>query len=453
MRRGAQRTMPVHSRYSLVALLLLVQVAHAAPVWGPANRDEATQVQGSGDPVTPAGAAVVISAQTAGPQGFIGSMTAVDVAAFRGRTVELTATLRVAEGAGSAAVWLRADGPDGSLAFANTGQRPVLAADGARERVIRLYIPVATRGLKLGTTLRGTGTLEATSIKLGAVEASPGEVSAHAVLHSAIGTMQANALNADRVDWASERARLLVDDLKSAPAPEAYARIASLLDMLGDRHSFLQPPAAAAEYRKHAIATDAMASHVSDGVGYLLVPGLRGTDAAAGRTFSAGLCGALSTTAPRGWIVDLRRNGGGNMWPMIAGLRPLLGAGTIGSFKSRVGGVTAWQSKPIDGCSLDLSASPVAVLVGASTASSGEAVAVAFKGRDHTRFFGQPTAGLATSNQGFPLPDGSMLMLTTAVFVDRAGSAYGDGITPDIRLGVEDDLIGAARGWLISQGH
>ena len=31
-----------------------------------------------------------------------------------------------------------------------------------------------------------------------------------------------------------------------------------------------------------------------------------------------------------GWIVDLRPDGGGNMWPMIAGVGPILGEGMIG---------------------------------------------------------------------------------------------------------------------------
>ena len=33
-----------------------------------------------------------------------------------------------------------------------------------------------------------------------------------------------------------------------------------------------------------------------------------------------------------GWIVDLRQNGGGDMWPMLAGVGPVLGDGPAGSF-------------------------------------------------------------------------------------------------------------------------
>src|SRR5437868_3378292 len=35
-----------------------------------------------------------------------------------------------------------------------------------------------------------------------------------------------------------------------------------------------------------------------------------------------------------GWIVDVRGNGGGNMWPMVAGVGPVLGEGVAGFFLS-----------------------------------------------------------------------------------------------------------------------
>ena len=43
-----------------------------------------------------------------------------------------------------------------------------------------------------------------------------------------------------------------------------------------------------------------------------------------------------------GWIVDLRHNRGGNMWPMVAGLGPLLGEGRAGAFVDPDGGATWW---------------------------------------------------------------------------------------------------------------
>src|ERR1700727_3834452 len=40
----------------------------------------------------------------------------------------------------------------------------------------------------------------------------------------------------------------------------------------------------------------------------------------------------LTAQSPKGWIVDLRGNTGGNMWPMLAGIGPILGDGVVGAF-------------------------------------------------------------------------------------------------------------------------
>ena len=44
-----------------------------------------------------------------------------------------------------------------------------------------------------------------------------------------------------------------------------------------------------------------------------------------------------------GWIVDLRGNTGGNMWPMVAGVGPVLGNGVAGFFVPPVGASTPWS--------------------------------------------------------------------------------------------------------------
>lgn len=186
----------MRSKVLPVALLLLFGVAHASVVWGPTSRDEATRINGAGDPLAPAGATVALSANAVGTQGFVGAMTAVDASAFRGRNVELVAYLRVLEGEAPAALWLRADGPDGRLAFSTTAKRPVIAADGLKEQSVRLCIPIAARSLKLGTTLQGTGSLEAAFFRFTAVDAPLGNAMAHEVLDKAISTMQVAALSA-----------------------------------------------------------------------------------------------------------------------------------------------------------------------------------------------------------------------------------------------------------------
>lgn len=166
-----------------------------------------------------------------------------------------------------------------------------------------------------------------------------------------------------------------------------------------------------------------------------------------------------------GWVVDLRPNGGGNMWPMLAALAPLLGSDTLGAFVSH-GSATRWTSAGAQddggamreyavgapGATLDLRAFPVAVLTGPRTASSGEAVTLAFRGRPFTRSFGAPTAGVSTANAPFPLPGGGLLNLTTARMADRTGRIFGDAIEPDEAV-PDDAALDAATRWLLAQSR
>jgi hypothetical protein len=44
-----------------------------------------------------------------------------------------------------------------------------------------------------------------------------------------------------------------------------------------------------------------------------------------------------------GWTVDLRGNGGGNLWPMLAGVGPVLGEGIVGYFVDPQGVESIWE--------------------------------------------------------------------------------------------------------------
>jgi hypothetical protein len=169
------------------------------------------------------------------------------------------------------------------------------------------------------------------------------------------------------------------------------------------------------------------------------------------------------------------------MWPMIAGLGPLLGDGVIGFFLypndvriewsytngaaiegNREGtlnlpGALESNVAKISGESYRLfQINPaVAVLTGPRTASSGEAVAVAFRGRPRTRSFGTPTCGMSTGNDVFPLSDRAAMFLTTCIMADRLGRSYGGAIRPDQDIAGataqshgQDPVIQAALAWL-----
>lgn len=159
------------------------------------------------------------------------------------------------------------------------------------------------------------------------------------------------------------------------------------------------------------------------------------------------------------------------MWPMLAVVGPLLGEGKVGMFRGADGGTSLWSIEhgaPYrdgesagwdDGRARAGSDPPVAVLTGSRTASAGEAIVVAFRGRSGTRFFGGPTGGVPTGNKAHRLSDGAMLILTEVESADRTGRTYNTAISPDEEIGVGprpvgdrgDGALEAARGWLLRQ--
>ncbi len=168
------------------------------------------------------------------------------------------------------------------------------------------------------------------------------------------------------------------------------------------------------------------------------------------------------------WIIDLRENEGGNMWPMLLGLGPFLDKECIGFFVRNNGEKIPWKYKKNvvkqgNYCCLTSSLPlyqlkkipKIAVLIGNKTASSGEAVAVAFSGQKNVRFFGQETSGFANGTYPFFLSDGACLLLPVMLFSNRLGQIFYANIVPDeiIKANeetnlLEDPTMEAAIDWL-----
>lgn len=205
-------------------------------------------------------------------------------------------------------------------------------------------------------------------------------------------------------------------------------------------------------------------------IGYIELPGQSANGEAVEEyaVQTQALIRELDNSTIEGWIIDLRRNEGGNMWPMLAGIGPILGEGMAGEFVSQ-GDPSKWgyqEGKIFNGESIPVrvnppyklkkSLPPVAILTSIHTASSGEAVVVSFHGRPNTRFFGEPTYGVPTANIGYPLKDGATLLLTIAIEADRTGKTYDSSIPPDQKIPIDwrkfateqDPVIITAQQWL-----
>jgi carboxyl-terminal processing protease len=222
--------------------------------------------------------------------------------------------------------------------------------------------------------------------------------------------------------------------------------------------------------RAFAIAVPPTGRRLDTGIGYLELPAIVGS-AEQVQAYAASAQRAIRELDEQrvgGWVVDLRRNTGGNMWPMLAGAGPILGDGELGAFafpESRLpwaycagqallgSHVLAQVEQPYK---LKQSLPPVAILISRLTASSGELTALAFAGRPGARSFGEPSAGVPTANDSTELPDGAMVCLTIALGADRTGRTYDGPLVPDQPVdadwaqygGADDPVLQAAVAWL-----
>ncbi len=305
--------------------------------------------------------------------------------------------------------------------------------------------------------------------------------------------LERGALYRDQVDWPAARKQLqqtkdsaesdkLIDQLiaRSTGNHGRWIRASAMSTPSGRMQRLARPE----QLRRPSTAATASGpqqrrSGHADPIGWISVPSFKEDSTASTSlqnqqkvTFASLLQSQLKAEDeinPCGWIVDLRANQGGNMWPMLVGVAPLLstdpkrkeviGAFNAGAIKQiwsiQSGRVVRGDSTPVELDSpayvLRHPAPPVAVLLGPDTGSSGEMLALAFRGRPATRSFGKPTAGYSTANHPARLQDGSMLLLTGSVAVDRNLKGDGGRIEPDVTINDRTETEAAARNWLLQQ--
>ena len=259
---------------------------------------------------------------------------------------------------------------------------------------------------------------------------------------------------------ASAHAKEVAKDAESVD--EVREVLDDAIHAAGGKHSRLFSPEQVEQRAADADAAGSAAGagpavDVSGGIAVATVPGVtRHTDVQGyADTLADGLTRARDGGAC-GAVVDLRGNDGGDMGPMLAGLSPIIPDGTAMEFvySGRTAPVTI-EGNSVAGGGTPLSTgggkwdAPTAVLVNEDTASSGEATMLAFRGLDTSRSFGTPTAGFASANTVYDLPDGSELMLTIAKDRDRNGQTYAeDPIQPDTKTESGDAALTAAQKWL-----
>jgi carboxyl-terminal processing protease len=326
-----------------------------------------------------------------------------------------------------------------------------------------------------------------------------------AYLNRALDEMQARSLRRDHINWPRLRKETLARAARAEITVDTYDAIRFALASLNDHHSSFHPTPALEDLeakrkalRQPALELAPQPAPSSPFIGRYEPEGRLATSG--DKTFALvvvtkcfpetdqqfiayetklqRIVTDLDKSHPAGWVVDLRGNVGGNMWPMLAGIGPVLGEGDhLGEFFT-LDSHSTWKYRngvaaeiedgkehpypAVAGAPYKLEGTPkVAVLIDRGTGSSGEAIAIAFRGRPETRFFGDHTEGASTANDLVKLSDGASMWLTIGVDADRTGRQYLEGFDPDevIRLGDkiladdQDPVLQGALRWLGRTTH
>jgi hypothetical protein len=303
---------------------------------------------------------------------------------------------------------------------------------------------------------------------------------AEKLLDEVLGFMQKTYYRKNEVSW-PDLATKAHEQLRSATScDDAYSCIGWCFKELNEHHSFVMPPEKAARYagdedadippNLSQLVGEIRGEWLQDSIGYLTIPWVSTDDSLICQRIADSLQAVIARLDSRGisrWIIDLRKNSGGNMWPMLTGLGPLLGDGVFGYFVGSNERVpisyrdgSAIQGRHVrcrvshNGYRMLHNHPSVVVLTGRRTVSAGETVALAFRGMEQTCLIGEPTAGFTTANATYSLSDKSMLVLSVCQEADRTGRVCDGSVQPDRIVSAnspspsEDAARAAAINWL-----
>jgi C-terminal processing protease CtpA/Prc len=304
---------------------------------------------------------------------------------------------------------------------------------------------------------------------------------------SALSLMQTRSLYADNLDWqkVGDSARKLAAGATSYA--DAGAAIKFAFNLLGDKHGWLvlageqyvnpfmrRDNSRINEATRSVITKPAVRQATLQGqYAYLSIPFFGGQTTKGMNDFAQRIQDSLGKALPqkpKGIIIDLRLNGGGNMYPMVVGVSNVLGNGRFtesvngngevdGSFEMKDYTITLLDTMVVrlQKTHGNLENLPVAVLIGPATGSSGEQLAIILSLRKNTVLIGEPTAGYVTGNNGFLLPGNENgLVLAESYTKDSQGKVYKTDVEPALSITggdnftdlKQDKKIQAALEWL-----
>jgi C-terminal processing protease CtpA/Prc len=277
-----------------------------------------------------------------------------------------------------------------------------------------------------------------------------------------------NSLFSDSLNWrqvSSELATLQLQKNDSLDKLTILNFFINKLKVVGDNHSFYSAISKAPKQARQTNEPEKPESqYLGNGIGIIKVPMFMSPSSEKIKEFANSIRNQIKKLDTendiKGWIVDLRNNDGGNMWPMIAGLNALFKDGTVGYFVgNKKSNGSEWNirngkinlsKERVDTYKVKNLDSKIAILINSNTASSAEMTAVTFIGLPNARLFGQPSAGYTTANSDFNLSNGWKLYLATNLIADRNHKVYSNKVIPDFIVEIDTE-VSAAEAWLLGK--
>lgn len=460
-------------------------VAQSAVSTVPGWRARDGEIIAAVDTTTTRTGAKSLRVENLGGDGRNGFSQILDARVIVGDRIRVSAYVSAARGSdGVGSLRIRIDG-DGRLLYIGR-ERAAGPADPNGWRRIVIEAPIAARAerISFGGELTGPGVAWFDDFSVEtflARDLPPPSAVAIRYVERALAIIDEHAVTRAALDWPAYRAAVLEQARGAVTVADAHLAVQFALSALGDGHSYFMSPRQMTNLADRPVGnartarapTAPRVALLDGGVGYLRLPGIAGGEHEDRVAFAETVQDRIAAVDPGaecGWILDLRDNQGGNVWPMLAGVGPLLGDGQVASsvqpggelrsvwYEDGKAGLGDYVQLRVRGEAYRLRRpdAPVAVLLNEETASAAEIIALAFVGRPRSRSLGVPTDGAGTATRTFPLSDGAALMLAVASLADRDGRALRGPIEPDeIVAGAprsqgldEQEVIRAARRWL-----
>ena len=300
------------------------------------------------------------------------------------------------------------------------------------------------------------------SFSLNIIGQAPDSVKAY--IDSSLEILNKNSLYAYKVNWEKIKNEVYDSAKYAKNKSETFSALKIAFDALGDKHAAyyqyddqykLDNPALFERYSDSIKAAWSLGPRIItkliDDIAYINIPFIGvgkqvDIDKFANLIYNGII--DLSKKNPKGWIIDLRLNAGGNIRPMLAGVAMFFNNRIVSYYIDKDGKATDEASFYngdflIDGkiqASITRKISnsisqKIAVLIGPGTASSGEGVAIVFKQRKKTKLFGDYSAGLANATNGFVFNDNkSYFLISTARIGNKHKKILPEFVKPDVNI-------------------